>query len=247
MKKLTITIIAIIIASASVAQINADDKSAPDQKETRPLIGDRKSRGFYSTLQISLLMGNHQYAERYVPFKGYSFSSSMLPGLTTLYPSVDTRFSVGPSFTLSGGYRFNEHWAAGAGIGIEIFDHNLYPLFAELKYTLWDHRISPYLAMKGGYAFGNFKAKHYEELWLNWRPYYIEDATLRNFGGLMLHPEIGVKVPLYDYCDLLFSAAYRYQEKKSVARRDRESNQFDEWEHNEILNKLSFGVAIMFR
>ena len=245
MKKLTITIIAIIIASASVAQINADDKSAPDQKETRPLIGDRKSRGFYSTLQISLLMGNHQYVQRYYPSALYSSSSSMYPRYSA--PYIDTRFSVSPSFTLSGGYRFNEHWAAGAGIGIEIFDHNLYPLFAELKYTLWDHRISPYLAMKGGYAFGNFKAKHYEDLWLNWRPYYIEDATLRNFGGLMLHPEIGVKVPLYDYCDILFSAAYRYQEKRSVAHRELPSDQFDEWEHNEKLNKLSFGIAIMFR
>lgn len=247
MKKITITIMAIIIASASFAQINEENKSGTDQKETRHLIGNRKSRGFYSTMQVSLLMGNHQYAERYVPYSGYSSSSSMLPGWGIPYPMVDTRFSVSPSFTLSGGYRFNEHWAAGAGAGIEIFDHNLYPLFAELKYTLWDNRISPYLALKGGYAFGDLKAKHHEKLWLNWRPYYIEDATLRNFGGRMLHPEIGIKVPLYDYCDLLFSAAYRYQEKRSVARRDRESNQFDEWEHNEKLNKLSFGVAIMFR
>lgn len=245
MKKISITILAIILAAAGFAQITGENKPDTIRKETLTLIGKRKSSGFYGTMQINLLMGNHQYAERFVPYKGYSLSSSMLPGY--IVPSVNTRFSVSPSFMLSGGFRFNKHWAAGAGAGIEIFDHNLYPLFAELKYTFWDNRISPYVALKGGYAFKDFKAKYHEELWLNWQPYYLSDATLRNFGGMMLHPEIGVKVPLYDYCDLLFSAAYRYQEKKSVARRELPSNQYDEWEHIEKLNKLSFGVAIMFR
>ena len=247
MKKITITLMAILIATAGFTQITEENKPDTIRKQTQTLNGNRKSSGFYGTMQVNLLMGNHQYVDRHITYSSYSSSSSMYPRWGVPYHNVDTRFSVSPSFTMSGGYRFNQHWAAGAGAGIEIFDHNLYPLFAELKYTHWDNRISPYVAMKGGYAFGDFKAKHYEELWLNWQPYYISDATLRNFGGMMLHPEIGVKVPLYDYCDLLFSAAYRYQEKKSVARRDLESNQFDEWEHNEKLNKLSFGVAIMFR
>jgi hypothetical protein len=47
--------------------------------------------------------------------------------------------------------------------------------------------------------------------------------------------------------DLLFSAAYRVQKTKSVARKDYEKSQFDDWEHKEYLNWLSFGLAIMFR
>jgi len=142
---------------------------------------------------------------------------------------------------------FNEHWAAGAGVGFEIFDHFLFPLFAELRYTLWDNKISPFLTMKGGYAFGHFKQKHYDHLYLNWSPYYVNDAGLRHYGGMMLHPEIGVKVPLDKNDDLLFTAAYRYQKTKSVARKDYDNGQFEEWEHKEDLNRLSFGVAIMFR
>lgn len=63
----------------------------------------------------------------------------------------------------------------------------------------------------------------------------------------MLHPEIGVKESLNENSDLMFTAAYRHQKTKSVAGKEYESNKFDEWEHKEDLNRLSFGVAIMFR
>jgi len=63
----------------------------------------------------------------------------------------------------------------------------------------------------------------------------------------MFHPETGIKVPLNDNTDLMFTAAYRFQKLKTVARKDYENGLFDEWEHNEDINRLSFGVAIMFR
>jgi hypothetical protein len=63
----------------------------------------------------------------------------------------------------------------------------------------------------------------------------------------MVHPELGIKVPLSENSDLLFTVAYRYQKSKSVARMDYENAQFDEFEHNEEINRLSFGIAIMFR
>ena len=103
------------------------------------------------------------------------------------------------------------------------------------------------MAIKGGYSFGGFKATHYDELYLDWSPYNINDAELRHYGGLMLHPEIGVKVPLNENCDLMFTAAYRYQKTKSVARKEYDNGQFDEWEHTEDINLLSLGIAIMFR
>jgi len=63
----------------------------------------------------------------------------------------------------------------------------------------------------------------------------------------MIHREIGVKVPVNAGVDLLFTAAYRHQKAKSVARQDYDQGQFDEWEHTEDLNRLSIGCAIMFR
>jgi len=155
--------------------------------------------------------------------------------------------TVVPSFTVSAGHRFDKHWAAGAGLGFEIFDQNLFPLFAELRYTLWDNRISPFIVVKSGYSFGNFKSKHYDDLYLSWTPYYVNDAGLRNYGGFMFHPEVGVKVPVNYNTDLMFTAAYRYQKTKSVARKDYGNELFDEWEHKEDISRLAFGIAIMFR
>lgn len=179
---------------------------------------------------------------------GYTeYSSIIAPNPVYYQPYARKTLAVSPSFTITSGYMFNEHWAAGAGLGFEIFDHNLFPLFAELRHTIWDHKISPFVAVKGGYSFGSFKATHYDELYLNWTPYQINDAELRHYGGLMFHPEIGVKVPLNENSDLMFTAAYRVQKTKSVARKEYENDQYDEWEHNEDINRLSFGVAIIFR
>ena len=189
----------------------------------------RKEKGFYNIMHVSLLLGSSQFID------GQNNSNTRPP------------LNISPSFTITNGYLINKHWAAGAGVGYEIFNYNLFPLFAQLRYTLWDHKISPFLALDGGYSFANFKAKHYDELYLNWPPYNINDTRLRNYGGLMIQPEAGVKVPLNENSDLLFTVGYRYQKTKSVARKEYTNGQFDEWEHNEYINRLSFGIAIMFR
>ena len=186
---------------------------------------NRKEKGFYNIMHFSLLLG----------------TSQLIDGSTYF------RTAVSPSFTIANGYKFNEHWTAGAGVGFEIFNYNLFPLFAEIRYTLWDHKISPFVAIKAGYSFANFKAKHYDELHLNWPPYNINDVSLQNYGGFMFNPEVGVKVPLDENSDLLFTVAYRFQKTKSVSRKEYTNGQFDEWEHKEDINRLSVGIAIMFR
>lgn len=248
MKKIAIISLSLILSLSSFAQISKENSINPDKNEIHTFFDTRKDKGLYSIMQVSLLLGNNQFNERIVSYNPYRYSSSSsFYAPVYSYPYTHTRMTVAPSFTITNGYMFNEHWAAGAGVGFEIFDHNLFPLFAELRYTLWDSKISPALTMKGGYAFGNFKAKHYDDLYLNWSPYHVNDASLRHYGGIMLHPEIGVKVPLNENSDLMFTAAYRHQKTKSVARKEYDSNQFDEWEHKEDLNRISFGVAIMFR
>jgi hypothetical protein len=248
MKKIAISSLSLILFLSSFAQINKENSINPDKNEIHTFFDTRKNKGYYSTMQVSLLLGNNQFNERIVSYNPHQYSlSSSLYAPVYSYPYARNKMTVAPSITITNGYMFNEHWAAGAGIGFEIFDHNLFPLFAELKYTLWDSKISPVFTMKGGYSLGGFKAKHYDDLYLNWEPYHINDASLRHYGGMMLHPEIGVKVPLNENTDLLITAAYRHQKTKSTARREYDSNQFDEWEHKEDLNRISLGVAIMFR
>lgn len=248
MKKIYLIILLLLLATGIFAQTEKEVNIKVENNEIQSRFTNRKERGFYNIMQVSFMFGNVKIIDR-IPYNmpSYSSSSPLYPNTVYYQPYARNTMAVAPSFTISGGHMFNEHWAAGAGVGFEVFDHNLFPLFAELRYTLWDHKISPFMAVKGGYAFGGFKTIHYDELYLSWTPYYINDAELRHYGGLMFHPEIGVKLPLNENCDLMFTAAYRVQKTKSVAKKEYENDQFDEWEHKEDINRLSFGIAIMFR
>ncbi|MFK8045462.1 MAG: hypothetical protein AB8B72_08200 [Crocinitomicaceae bacterium] len=52
------------------------------------------------------------------------------------------------------GYRINEHWAAGVGIGVESFYGRSYlPVFFEGKYNLLKKSSTPFLSLGVGYDF----------------------------------------------------------------------------------------------
>ena len=211
---------------------------------------NRKKKGYYNTTQISLLMGNRTTAHQiryYYPDYGISSSSYYPMPSPIVYYETRVKMQVSPSITMTNGYMFNEHWAAGIGVGFEIFNYNTFPIFADIRYTLRDNKISPFLSFKAGYSFNFSGTKHYDDLTIDYEPYYLYNADVKNSGGLMLHPEIGVKAPLNERYDLLFTVAYRFQTLKSEISREYDSDNYDRWKHTEKLSKLSFGIAIMFR
>jgi hypothetical protein len=245
MKKTVLLIVWLFLTAGSFAQRNKDVYVYRNKEVIPSGLDFRKEKGYYYTIQVNLLMGNNLSNERIVNYYPDNYSSSIAP--VYYYPFTHNRLTVSPSVTISNGYLFSEHWAAGAGVGFEIFDHFLFPVFAEFRYTLSDQKISPFLNMKGGYALGNFKPRHYDHLLLNWSPYQINDADLRHFGGMMLYPEIGIKVPLDEKEDLLLTAAFLYQQSRSVLRKDYDHGQYEEWEHKGNINRISLGLAIVFR
>ena len=198
----------------------------PQSYETR--LENRKESGYFNITQISLLTGNRKLSE---PVNYYNNNIRNL--------------MVSPSVTMTHGGRINEHWAVGVGVGFELFDHNHFPVFADIRYTVRDHDISPFFALKIGHAIGNRKKKHYDDLYLAYQPYQVSNAYFRNYGGFMLHPEMGVKFPLSEKADLLFTVAYRFQKSKTTVSQD--FGQRNKWEREVSMNRLSFGVAIMFR
>jgi len=111
--------------------------------------------------------------------------------------------------------------------------------------VLWDNTVSPFFAIKMGHAIGNFNKKHYDELYLNYSPFNVYDVYFRNYGGLMLHPEMGVKIPLSKNADWLFTVAYRYQKSKTTVSQN--FGQRYEWKHKVGMNRLVFGMAVVFR
>ena len=191
-------------------------------------IENRKNKGYFNTTQVSLLMGRDPLNEQ----SNYYFN----------YIKEQFKIHTLPSVTITNGYMFNEQWSAGIGIGFEMFDQNLFPLFADIRYTLRDNEIAPFFAIKTGYSIGHLKKKHYDEFYFYYQPYYVTDVYFKNHGGFMFHPEIGTKIPLSEKADLLLTIAYRYQVKKTSVTKEN-----TKWEHIEDLYKLSFGVAIMFR
>jgi hypothetical protein len=249
MKRIYFISLSLILTLSISAQSGKEVNPDTENNEIQSRFTNRKEKGFYNIMHASILFGAGQFTNwsaYYPPYLSYSSAYIVAPNVY-YYPGFRTTLTIAPSFTITNGYKFNEHWAVGAGVGFEIINYNLFPLFTELRYTLWDNKISPFVVLKSGYSFAGFKARHFDELYLDWPPYYTNDARLRHYGGFMLHPEVGVKVPLNENCDLLFTAAYRYQKTRSVARKEYDQDQFDEWEHNENINQLCFGIGIMFR
>jgi len=182
---------------------------------------------YFNTTQFSMLMGNRPINEQ-----------------TSNYYDTRTYFQMHPSVTMTNGGIINEHWAAGVGVGFEIFDRNLLPFFADIRYTFRENSVSPFFAFKMGYSFSSFKKKHYDSLSLPYAPWYINDAYLKKDGGLMVHPEMGVKISISENADLMFTVAYRYQ--KTISTVSQNFGRMPKWEHKESMNRLSFGIAIMF-
>ena len=231
MKKIFLAILAVFLMPNVFPQQNANIR-----------FENRKNSGYFNITQVNLLMGNRQIAERF-----------WTGGWWQSVPHNYTRseFQITPSITMTNGWMFNEHWMAGIGVGFEMFGHTHFPVFADIRYTLRSNTVSPFFAVKSGYSFGNFRKKHYDNLILDFLPHTVSDAYLRNHGGFMLQPEIGVKIPLSVSADLLLTVAYRHQKTRSIVTQTRihSTETFDshEWEHKASLNRLSFGVAIMFR
>jgi hypothetical protein len=221
------------------------------------LSSGKNKKGYFNTTQISMLMGNRQVTEwnsypySYYPTTGYLY---WLSSSSIAYPSPNSRTEIqfSPSVTMTNGYRFNEHWAAGIGVGFEIFHHNLFPVFADVRYTLWDNKVSPFLGLKTGYAISSFKKKHCDGKYLDFEPYYVNNADIRNYGGFILNPEMGVKVTLSEKADFLVTVAYRHQKTKTTVKQNygygpHDYAYFNEWDHKASLNRLSFGIGIMFK
>jgi len=189
---------------------------------------NRKQSGYYNVTQISIIMGNRSLSEQ-----------------SNGYFNDDAEFQISPSLTMINGGMIDEHWGLGIGCGFEIFDRNLFPVFADIRCLVNDNDVSPFFAVKMGYSFSGFKEKHYDLLSLNHAPYWANNVYFKKYGGFMFSPEIGVKIPITQKSDLMITAAYRFQIIKSVVSEKFGSHR--KWEYKASMNRLAFGLAFMFR
>ena len=154
------------------------------------------------------------------------------------------------------GFLFNPHWAAGIGAGVDMFSKCLYPLFADVRYTLWDKAVSPFFTLKTGYALKQLGKKRSEypynqDVYYRYsKPseFYFHHSDFWNCGGLMFHPEAGISIYISENANLLLSVAYRHlRTRTKLVHYYNDGISFDQYVHKEIINRLSLGVAIMFK
>jgi hypothetical protein len=138
-----------------------------------------------------------------------------------------------PSFHTVNGIRIGNHFGMGVGIGIEPFEYTIYPVFASGYYFLTNKKNTPYLAVKGGYAFANSKTKAGN---------YYYNGEYNNKGGLMFNPEIGVRFKTAGF-DMTLSGGYRYQRLESQATPD---GTIYTYKHTVDYKRTSITLGIMF-
>lgn len=143
--------------------------------------------------------------------------------------------------TTVNGYRINGHLAIGVGVGVAAYKYVAFPVFFDIRYHIFKGHFTPLIAFKGGYAFADNDKNIFP------RNYYYE-ATYKNTGGWMCHPEIGFKTAINPSCDFVFTLGYYYQGLKSEVL---ESAQYRGYPllHTTTanLNRVAFTVGFLFK
>jgi sRNA-binding regulator protein Hfq len=98
------------------------------------------------------------------------------------------------------GYQLNKHFSAGVGTGVEAFHVSMLPLFGDFRYYFLNDRFTPFINLKGGYAFPLENQKDVNR-----------NVDLKSYGGLMGGIEFGYVKTLSNSTKFTFSLGYRYQ------------------------------------
>jgi len=171
------------------------------------------SEGYYNLTQLSFLIAE---ANEYSPIK-----SNMAPSVVNI-----------------NGYRVNDYFSMGIGVGMTALSYVIFPVFADFRVNLSTGNMTPVLALKAGHAFANNKKEIFQG------QYY---GDYRNRGGWMVNPEIGFKVPMTERSDFLLTIGYWYQHVESEIKSN--TGYYYAQTHNRVsdLNRLSFSVCFLFK
>jgi hypothetical protein len=97
------------------------------------------------------------------------------------------------------GYSFASRFIAGAGIGIELFETVMLPVYAETRFILAKSRLTPFAQLKSGYTFALEDPESY------WGESY------RAYGGFMLGTGAGAFIWVSDRSSFEINILYRFQ------------------------------------
>jgi hypothetical protein len=109
------------------------------------------------------------------------------------------------SMMLTNLWQFKNRISTGAGFGIEKFDYQVIPVYADVRYNFLKGRITPFVFMQGGYSFPLGSANEQNN---------YQETELK--GGGMLNPGVGLRINFNNRNAFVFSLGWRYQELHST-------------------------------
>ena len=170
----------------------------------------KTSEGYFNLTQLSFLMGEVN-------------ENAPSPVQSNIIPSV----------AMINGYRVNEHFSIGLGVGTTFLSYTIFPVFADFRFTLFKDNVTPLLAFKGGYAFSNSN----KDIW------GYNTTEIKNRGGAMLNPELGVKVKMADRADFMLTIGYWYQHLQS----EMNGRYYYHYNRKADIHRLSFSIGFLFK
>jgi hypothetical protein len=123
----------IVVTSAQLNYI--EYKMKPGRKasvqEDRDGAKPLKRRGYFNITEMGLMPGTN----------------------SNYYYNYDPSTSGGFTLQTINGYRFNSHWTAGGGLGLDIIQQPLVQVFADARWEILDKKSSPFIFADAGYGF----------------------------------------------------------------------------------------------
>ena len=168
-------------------------------------------QGYFNLTQLSFLIGE---ANENAPSP---VKSNMIPSVVNI-----------------NGYRVNEHFSIGVGLGMVPFSYTVIPIFADFRITLLKDNLSPVIALKAGYSYANSK----KDIWGGY------NTDVKSRGGAMLNPEVGFKVLVTERADFTLTIGYWYQHLKSETKNY--SGHYKRILTTDV-NRLSIGFGFLFK
>ena len=117
--------------------------------------------------------------------------------------SDDIRHAVG--LTVTAGHQFKNFLAVGGGIGVDLYEEALMPLFLDIRGNLGKGNLTPYYAVDVGFGFPLGK-------WLSDGDEWAPAQQLK--GGKFIYPAIGLKFATRSAMAFQMDIGYNFQQNE---------------------------------
>ncbi len=111
-------------------------------------------------------------------------------------------------------YQFDEHIAAGLGLGVDFLEETYLPLVVDFRYYLRGTRFSPFVFTQAGYSIPTDKSASQDIIndhYNIWPGFYPQPEDVKPQGGFQMNPGFGIRHMFHKEFGLEISFSYRYQ------------------------------------